>query len=44
MRVTFTEPSYDTLVCIIVGDEDQLPSVGPGQLLKDLIDSEFEKF
>ena len=25
---------------IIVGDEDQLPSVGPGQLLKDLIDSD----
>ncbi len=27
----------DTKV-IIVGDEDQLPSVGPGQVLKDLID------
>lgn len=26
-------------ICII-GDEDQLPSVGPGQLLKDLIESE----
>ncbi|MFI3284766.1 MAG: ATP-dependent RecD-like DNA helicase [Erysipelotrichaceae bacterium] len=26
-------------ICII-GDEDQLPSVGPGQLLKDLIDSQ----
>ncbi len=25
---------------IIVGDEDQLPSVGPGQILKDLIDSD----
>lgn len=25
---------------IIVGDEDQLPSVGPGQVLKDLIDSD----
>ncbi|MBW8348208.1 ATP-dependent RecD-like DNA helicase [Bacillus sp. IITD106] len=24
---------------ILVGDEDQLPSVGPGQVLKDLIDS-----
>lgn len=24
---------------IIVGDEDQLPSVGPGQVLKDLLDS-----
>ena len=24
---------------IIVGDEDQLPSVGPGQVFKDLIDS-----
>ena len=29
----------DTKV-IIVGDEDQLPSVGPGQVLKDLIDSD----
>jgi exodeoxyribonuclease V alpha subunit len=29
----------DTKV-IVVGDEDQLPSVGPGQVLKDLIDSE----
>jgi len=29
----------DTKV-IIVGDEDQLPSVGPGQILKDLIDSD----
>jgi len=25
---------------ILVGDEDQLPSVGPGQVLKDLLDSE----
>jgi len=25
---------------VLVGDEDQLPSVGPGQVLKDLIDSE----
>lgn len=25
---------------IIVGDEDQLPSVGPGQILKDFIDSD----
>lgn len=25
---------------IIVGDEDQLPSVGPGQVLKDMIDSD----
>ncbi len=25
---------------VIVGDNDQLPSVGPGQVLKDLIDSE----
>ncbi|REB15252.1 ATP-dependent RecD-like DNA helicase, partial [Staphylococcus pseudintermedius] len=24
---------------IFVGDEDQLPSVGPGQIFKDLIDS-----
>ncbi|WP_273850898.1 SF1B family DNA helicase RecD2 [Guptibacillus spartinae] len=24
---------------IVVGDEDQLPSVGPGQVLKDMIDS-----
>lgn len=29
-----------TTKVIIVGDENQLPSVGPGQLLKDLIDSE----
>lgn len=29
----------DTVV-VIVGDEDQLPSVGPGQVLKDLIDTE----
>jgi exodeoxyribonuclease V alpha subunit len=25
---------------IIVGDEDQLPSVGPGQVLKDMLDSQ----
>ena len=25
---------------ILVGDEDQLPSVGPGQVLKDLLKSE----
>lgn len=25
---------------VLVGDEDQLPSVGPGQVLKDLLDSE----
>ncbi|WP_234815946.1 AAA family ATPase, partial [Salmonella enterica] len=25
---------------IMVGDKDQLPSVGPGQILRDLIDSE----
>ncbi|GAA3321220.1 hypothetical protein GCM10020331_036090 [Ectobacillus funiculus] len=25
---------------IIVGDEDQLPSVGPGQVLKDLLEAE----
>ena len=24
---------------VFVGDEDQLPSVGPGQVFKDLIDS-----
>ena len=28
---------------IIVGDVDQLPSVGPGQVLKDLIDSKIGK-
>lgn len=28
---------------IIVGDVDQLPSVGPGNVLKDLIDSEYIK-
>ena len=25
---------------ILVGDHNQLPSVGPGQILKDLIESE----
>lgn len=25
---------------MLVGDEDQLPSVGPGQVLKDLLHSE----
>lgn len=29
-----------TTKVIIVGDEDQLPSVGPGQVLKDLIESD----
>ncbi len=29
-----------TTKVIIVGDEDQLPSVGPGQILKDLIDTD----
>lgn len=29
----------DKVQVIIVGDEDQLPSVGPGQVLKDLLDS-----
>lgn len=29
----------DNIQVIIVGDEDQLPSVGPGQVLKDLLDS-----
>ena len=24
---------------IVVGDEDQLPSVGPGQVLKDLLNA-----
>ena len=31
--------SQDDARIIIVGDVDQLPSVGPGQVLKDLIDS-----
>ncbi len=35
----FQSIPIDTKV-IIVGDEDQLPSVGPGQVLKDLIDSD----
>ncbi|MCR5565196.1 MAG: ATP-dependent RecD-like DNA helicase [Gammaproteobacteria bacterium] len=26
---------------VIVGDSDQLPSIGPGQILKDLIDSKY---
>ena len=26
---------------VIVGDADQLPSIGPGQILKDLIDSDY---
>lgn len=30
----------DTIQVILVGDEDQLPSVGPGQVLKDLLKSE----
>lgn len=30
----------DTIQVILVGDEDQLPSVGPGQVLKDLLQSE----
>jgi exodeoxyribonuclease V alpha subunit len=29
----------DTIQVILVGDEDQLPSVGPGQVLKDLLRS-----
>jgi len=29
----------DTIQVILVGDEDQLPSVGPGQVLKDLLQS-----
>lgn len=35
----FKAIDYDAKV-IIVGDVDQLPSVGPGQVLKDLIESE----
>ena len=30
----------DNIKLILVGDENQLPSVGPGQVLKDLINSE----
>ncbi|MEH7250542.1 ATP-dependent RecD-like DNA helicase [Neobacillus niacini] len=30
----------DSIQVILVGDEDQLPSVGPGQVLKDLLKSE----
>lgn len=30
----------DSVQVILVGDEDQLPSVGPGQVLKDLIQSQ----
>ena len=30
----------DNIQVILVGDEDQLPSVGPGQVLKDLLRSE----
>lgn len=29
----------DGMKVVIVGDEDQLPSVGPGQVLKDLLDA-----
>jgi exodeoxyribonuclease V alpha subunit len=29
----------DGIQVVLVGDQDQLPSVGPGQILKDLIDS-----
>ena len=37
-----TSMHYDARI-IIVGDVDQLPSVGPGQVLKDLIDSKLIK-
>ncbi len=30
----------ENIQVILVGDEDQLPSVGPGQVLKDLLESE----
>ena len=30
----------DDIQVVMVGDEDQLPSVGPGQVFKDLLDSE----
>ncbi|WP_085523266.1 SF1B family DNA helicase RecD2 [Tuberibacillus sp. Marseille-P3662] len=30
----------DNIQVVIVGDEDQLPSVGPGQVLKDFLDAE----
>lgn len=30
----------DEIQVVLVGDEDQLPSVGPGQVLKDLLESE----
>ncbi|OIK17021.1 hypothetical protein BIV60_01725 [Bacillus sp. MUM 116] len=30
----------DNIQVILVGDEDQLPSVGPGQVLKDLLNSQ----
>ena len=30
----------DNIQVIFVGDEDQLPSVGPGQVLKDLLRSD----
>ena len=30
----------DTMRVVLVGDVDQLPSVGPGQVLRDIIDSE----
>lgn len=30
----------DNIKLILVGDDNQLPSVGPGQILKDLIDSD----
>ncbi len=30
----------ETIQVILVGDEDQLPSVGPGQVLRDLLSSE----
>jgi exodeoxyribonuclease V alpha subunit len=35
----FQSIPHDTKI-IIVGDEDQLPSVGPGQILKDIIDTD----
>ena len=33
----------ETVRLVIVGDADQLPSIGPGQILKDLIDLDYFK-
>ena len=40
----FLQALPDTVTLILVGDTDQLPSVGPGNVLRDLIDSDVIPF